>query len=870
MATIPHTGPVRRHSFVLLIACLAAVSARADDTGFLSRVHVDDTGDHHYSVYVPPDYHTQAAWPVVLYLHGAGVGGHDGQQHLSDGLAAVIRAEGDFDAIVVFPQCEELDAPLLSRWAADAPDGRRALRILDEVRSEFAIDPQRQILTGWSMGGYGAWNLAAADPDRWAAVVPVSGGGNVELATRITAPVWAIHGASDRAIPSEPSQLLVDAVTRAGGQATMTSLADVGHDAWRYAYSSPTVRRWMLSGGQAVAEPAALEREAAAFAASGGADALDGEFRPALVIPRAVSVRIGNDALETLACGVPDAVDPELLAGPIDDLRFEFSAAGETFAITQEQVRFHAQLNRILVEATAEGHVRIRIGLQPLSIVIGATHVRGAAHSADAGPFEIRLGHRYPVWVDVRLRPTVRDGRLRFSVVRSEFQIPDANWLVTTPQELTVSGPGLTEELARVALVGGIYTRRHEIEKCVRDVLPGLVNRLEERLQPRSLDHIVANVWPMPVFRPRLRLQPEEVAVDRDGLTLVMGLSAASLRSAQKPREPIIAAARGPHAAEVPASRNLVFGIAPQVLQELSGLVVRANAARIDVRDMPEPEFRLLGDRRELNRILPQLEQLGDAVEVRTELDLAEPFVVERAEPAELLQFTAAVCEQLSGLRPAVVATPTEQAADEIDAHFEIPRLIVTVLIRERAAATGWQPFATFDVRLMHSAAVRLIAADHQRRTAQLAWTGAPDLVVKGGYVGPQARQNAVIDETRLGELVRNCWLAWTGDAAVEEDIPDLVLGSAHLRIDGISWRGPELVARYQTPETWIRNSGHRLVEYAVRRPLSNWGPRRQLKPGDFDVYESSSALIVRRFPSPVESAITVPVGGEIDLAAGD
>jgi len=58
------------------------------------------------------------------------------------------------------------------------------------------------------------------------------------------------------------------------------------------------------------------------------------------------------------------------------------------------------------------------------------------------------------------------------------------------------------------------------------------------------------------------------------------------------------------------------------------------------------------------------------------------------------------------------------------------------------------------------------------------------------------------------------------------------------------------------------------LIDYAVRRPFSGWSPRRQLKPGAADVYDSPSALIVRRFPQPVESATTVPVGGELDLAS--
>jgi hypothetical protein len=363
-------------------------------------------------------------------------------------------------------------------------------------------------------------------------------------------------------------------------------------------------------------------------------------------------------------------------------------------------------------------------------------------------------------------------------------------------------------------------------------------------------------------------MQADEVSVDGDGLTLVLGLTAAAFKSQRAPERPEITPPMGPRAVDVPRSRDLELGIAPEVLQKLSGMIVAANAARIDVRDMPEPEFAALADRGELNRILPVLAQHGDGVQVRTVLSLAAPLVVERAEPARSLQFTS-VAPNASPAVESPVPTPAEAAPHaEVSAHFEIPRLLVIILTRDVAGSSDWQPFAEFDVRLMQSASVRLTRESHQRRTAHLGWTGAPDVTVAGTYIGETSAADSNIDRDRLAELVEKCWLAWTGGEEVNEDVPDLVLGSAHLRIDSITWRGPELVASYNTPETRIINSGTRLIDYAVRRPFSGWSPRRQLKPGATDVYDSPSELIVRRFPQPVDSTATVPVGGELDLAA--
>jgi hypothetical protein len=57
-------------------------------------------------------------------------------------------------------------------------DGKRALAILESVEREYKTDARRVYLTGVSMGGEGVWSLAAAHPNRFAAIVPICGGGD--------------------------------------------------------------------------------------------------------------------------------------------------------------------------------------------------------------------------------------------------------------------------------------------------------------------------------------------------------------------------------------------------------------------------------------------------------------------------------------------------------------------------------------------------------------------------------------------------------------------------------------------------------------------------------------------------------------------
>ncbi len=50
---------------------------------------------------------------------------------------------------------------------------RLATALLDEVASNYKVDPDRIYVTGLSMGGFGTWALAAYKPDCFAAIIPI-------------------------------------------------------------------------------------------------------------------------------------------------------------------------------------------------------------------------------------------------------------------------------------------------------------------------------------------------------------------------------------------------------------------------------------------------------------------------------------------------------------------------------------------------------------------------------------------------------------------------------------------------------------------------------------------------------------------------
>jgi predicted peptidase len=224
---------------------LALLPARAGDPakhGFLDRVYKGADGvESKYVVFVPHDYKGDKAYPLILFLHGAGSTGNDGEKQAKGALGQAIRKQAKtFPFLVVFPQSQKRS------WKADSEDGKRALAILAEVQKSYKVDDKRIYLTGLSMGGSGTWSLAAAHPEMWAAIVPLCGGGNPETAVKIKhLPCWVFVGDQDKG-PYANNQVMVKALKTAGSSVRFEVYPGVGHNCWDRAYATPELYTWLL------------------------------------------------------------------------------------------------------------------------------------------------------------------------------------------------------------------------------------------------------------------------------------------------------------------------------------------------------------------------------------------------------------------------------------------------------------------------------------------------------------------------------------------------------------------------------------------------------------------------------------------------
>jgi len=195
-----------------------------------------------YLLYLPKGYgeNKDQKWPLMLFLHGAGERGNDVNKVKVHGPAKLVEQGKEFPFIIVSPQCPA------DSWWTDQLDALVAL--LDDVQAKYAVDTNRVYLTGLSMGGFGSWALGCRYPNRFAAIVPICGGGEWFLAERLkNVPVWAFHGAKDNVVPLRESQEMVDALKRAGGNVQLTVYPEANHDSWTETYNNPKLYEWLLS-----------------------------------------------------------------------------------------------------------------------------------------------------------------------------------------------------------------------------------------------------------------------------------------------------------------------------------------------------------------------------------------------------------------------------------------------------------------------------------------------------------------------------------------------------------------------------------------------------------------------------------------------
>lgn len=220
-----------------------------------------------YRLYVPEEYDPTKSYPLVLFLHGGGERGTDNEKQLMANDGAVIWAapenQAKHPAFVLAPQARNVpdggftvtrdsnNIVNLSRVFEFSEDLGTAYDILQKVRSEYNIEPNRLYVTGLSQGGFGTFNLNIKYPDLFAAMVPIAGGADPTQAHKLVdKPIWAFHAEDDGVIPVSYTRNIISAIENAGGTPTYTEYPTkmgYNHASWVPAYENQEMIEWVFN-----------------------------------------------------------------------------------------------------------------------------------------------------------------------------------------------------------------------------------------------------------------------------------------------------------------------------------------------------------------------------------------------------------------------------------------------------------------------------------------------------------------------------------------------------------------------------------------------------------------------------------------------
>lgn len=244
---------------------------------------VSKTVGYQYLLSLPTGYDAASdkKWPVILFLHGSGERGSDPWLVAKHGPPMLIRGE-----VPATKPATDTKGPPAPAAPAETPEARArreeaatALRnqfivispqcpsgpwwdddgvigLLDEVMARHKTDPSRVYLTGLSMGGYGTWSVGLKYPERFAAIVPVCGGGSFRDLLSAPRPkreailalgIRVFHGAKDPTVPLSESENMVNALKKYGVKdLELTVYPEAKHDSWTETYNQPELYAWLL------------------------------------------------------------------------------------------------------------------------------------------------------------------------------------------------------------------------------------------------------------------------------------------------------------------------------------------------------------------------------------------------------------------------------------------------------------------------------------------------------------------------------------------------------------------------------------------------------------------------------------------------
>ncbi|MFN7957792.1 MAG: prolyl oligopeptidase family serine peptidase [Holophagaceae bacterium] len=184
-----------------------------------------------YTVRVPEGLKPEVRVPLLVYLHGSG----------DDDRGMLDRSRAPEGWIQLAPRGRGTSNCYSANHAQE--DLREAVA---DVLAHYPVDPERVFLAGFSMGGYGVYRTALAQPGHFRGLVVLAGQPDLgpqwlgtghpdaldpaNLARLKGEAFFIVHGTEDRNCPFAKTVQMVEGLRAAGAQVTFLAEPGRGHD----------------------------------------------------------------------------------------------------------------------------------------------------------------------------------------------------------------------------------------------------------------------------------------------------------------------------------------------------------------------------------------------------------------------------------------------------------------------------------------------------------------------------------------------------------------------------------------------------------------------------------------------------------------
>ncbi|MCP5062772.1 MAG: hypothetical protein GY936_09935 [Ignavibacteriae bacterium] len=198
------------------------------------RIQMGQVGILYYTLSIPKIEEGKEV-PFIIALHWAG----RAKPHFAEEYLRGLAEPGfrDLGAIIFAP-----DVPG-NNWG-DPISEDAILKFLEAAKQVWPIDPNKIVVTGYSMGGNGTWFMSDEHPNKFSAGIPMASQPNGKLTGEV--PTYIIHGKRDELFNYEDAQIAYNKLERKGANVRIVIPENLSHyQGFRYIEYLKEAAHWL-------------------------------------------------------------------------------------------------------------------------------------------------------------------------------------------------------------------------------------------------------------------------------------------------------------------------------------------------------------------------------------------------------------------------------------------------------------------------------------------------------------------------------------------------------------------------------------------------------------------------------------------------